>query len=234
MRREPDQPHDPSPDADNRTPEQAMDLDRDILITRIIDGEAGPEDWAAFKALAAREPSVWRDLAECQQDQADLALAVGDAARIADSIDLPMDEARSLRLAGRVRRAVSWGGWAMAAVVALAFMTQGRGSTPPGQGTTNTAGWRLPEGTIPVSTPDEAYDAYLELGRQQHRFVEEAPTPLLVETRLLQDGRLEVHYVRRVVERVTVRDLFEVGVGVDETGRAVPIRVRATRGEPPL
>lgn len=200
--------------------------DRDVLISRIIDGEATPEDWAAFKALAAREPSVWRDLAECQQDHADLSAAVADATRLADSIDLPVEEARSEQLSRRLRRAMSWGGWAVAAVVALAFTTRGTSTQTDGLH----AG--LGPSGITVSTPDQAYDAYMQLGREQERVVEEVPTRILVETRALQDGGFEVRYIRQILERVTVPSLYELGE--DETGRPVPIRVRGMVIEPPL
>ncbi len=207
----------------------AVAQDRDILISRIIDGEATPEDWAAFKALAAREPSVWRDLAECQQDHADLSSAVGSATRLADSIDLPVEEARSVQLSRRLRIATSWAGWAVAAVLVLAFTTQrgsGNGGSPDG----SYAG--LAPGFIPVSTPDQAYDAYMRLGREQERVVEEVPTRILVETRALQNGSFEIRYLRQILERVTVPSLYEFGE--DEAGRPVPIRVRGMVIEPPL
>lgn len=218
-------PRDPAP------PEAASDLlspaqDRDILISRIIDGEATPEDWAAFKALAAREPSVWRDLAECQQDHADLSSAVAQASRLADSIDLPLEEARSLQLSRRLRAAMSWGGWAIAAVVVLAFTTQ------RGTGSNSNVASLLPTPGITVNTPDQAYDAYLRLGREQDRVVEEVPTRILVETRALQNGSFEVRYIRQILERITVPDLYEFGE--DEAGRPVPIRVRGMVIEPPL
>jgi hypothetical protein len=211
------------------TPGSPAPTDADILITRIIDGEASPEDWAAFKALAARQPEVWRDLAECQQDHADLSAAVSAAWRIADSIDLPVEEARSAQLSRRVRGAMAWGGWAMAAAVALAFTTQrpaGNSAEPM------TAGPTLGPGVIPVSTPEQAYDAYLELGRQEELVLEEVPTRILVETRALDDGTVEVRYLRQILERVTVPSLYEFGQ--DEAGRPVPIRVRGRVVESPI
>jgi hypothetical protein len=211
-------------------PGSTVPTDADILITRIIDGEATPEDWAAFKALAARQPEVWRDLAECQQDHADLSAAVSAAWRIADSIDLPVEEARSAQLSRRVRGAMTWGGWAMAAAVALAFTTQRPNGTGSEEGLT--AGPALGPGVIPVSTSDQAYDAYLELGRQDNRVLEEVPTRILVETRALEDGTVEVRYLRQILERVTVPSLYEFGQ--DEAGRPVPIRVRGRVVEAPL
>lgn len=203
-------------------------LDRDVLISRIIDGEASPEDWAAFKALASREASVWRDLAECQQDHADLSTAVAEASAIADSIDLPVEEARSVRLGQRLRMAVGWGGWVAAAAVALAFST-GTGTGGSGEGS---AASLIPTGAIPVSTPEQAYDAYLRLGRAQDRVVEEVPARILIETRPLQSGGFQVRYIRQIVEQVNVPTLYEFGE--DEAGRPVPIRVRHRVVEPPL
>lgn len=203
--------------------------DADILVTRIIDGEASPEDWAAFKALAAGQPAIWRHLAECQQDHADLSAAVFAASRLADSIDLPAEEARSAQLSRRLRASLAWGGWGVAAAVALAFSTQ----RSPGAGAdASTAGPSFGPGVIPVSTPDQAYDAYLQLGRQQQRVVEEVPTRILVETRALPDGTFEVRYLRQILERANVPSLYEFGE--DETGRPVPIRIRGRVVEPPL
>ena len=62
-------------------------IDRDILLTRVLDGEATPEDWAAFRAMAACDPRVWTDLADTQQEQAELALARAEVVQMADEVD---------------------------------------------------------------------------------------------------------------------------------------------------
>ena len=55
-------------------------VDRDILISRVIDGEATPEDWTAMRAMAERDASIWGDLVAAQQDHAELCAIVSRAA----------------------------------------------------------------------------------------------------------------------------------------------------------
>src|SRR5205814_9542886 len=58
----------------------------------IVDGEAGAGDWHAFRSMAEREPSLWRELAEYQRDQSELSAVVASAIRIADDVEAPVHE----------------------------------------------------------------------------------------------------------------------------------------------
>ncbi len=194
-------------------------VDRDVLLSRVLDGEASPEDWQAFKALAARDQSVWHELAEAQQDLAELGHAVSEAVAIADSIDLPIEEHLGEGLAVRARRLATWGGWLAAAVVALAAMLGNPNSSP-------VAGAQQ-AGLLTGLSPDEALRAYFDKGREEGRVVGEMPERVVVQAEPTDEGRYEVLYIRQIVERAIVDDLYRFGA--DELGQAVPIRV-----EPPV
>ncbi|MFG0325788.1 MAG: hypothetical protein ACF8SC_00770 [Phycisphaerales bacterium JB037] len=200
-------------------------FDRDLLISRVIDGEASPEDWSAFRVLAARDASLWSELAAAQQDHADLRQGVEDAVRCADLVDAPFDRHAETIFHERLRVVASWGGWALAATLLLAF---GIGVLQPSQPLPagNTAGLvSLPEGATPVSTPEEAMDAYLDKGRRSGRVLHNEPGLVLVESRPLPDGSgVEVVYLRQILERAIVNDIYRLST--DEFGRRVPEPVR--------
>lgn len=96
-------------------------VDRDLLISRVVDDAASPGDWEQLRALADYDPSVWRELFEAQHAQAELAQAVQQAIAIADGIDAPVDLLRG-GYRFRLRQVSSWAGWAVAASVAIFWM----------------------------------------------------------------------------------------------------------------
>src|SRR5690606_10456044 len=95
----------------------------EAVISRLVDGEGSPEDWRAFRAMAEREPSLWRELAECQQDHAELCAAVKAAIAVADEVEVDVRSEMAGRFSERMRLVASWGGWAAAAAVVLAWAT---------------------------------------------------------------------------------------------------------------
>lgn len=203
-------------------------LDRDTLLTRIIDAEASAEDWAAFRAVAADEPEVWSELAEMQRQHDVLAGGLREAIAIADSIELPVHEHEAVRPVARIGTAVrngwSWGGWLAAAALLLAFtvgLPRGGvgglgGGNAPG---TQAAGFSL-------GTPEEALDRYIDLGRQTGAVVGQSPDFIVLESKPLDDGNgYEVVYLRQLIERREVRDLYRLGT--DELGNTVRVPVEA-------
>src|SRR5690606_30859566 len=96
-------------------------VERDVLIGRVVDGEATGADWAALEAAAQGDPGVWRDLALAQRDHAALAGAVGAAVGVAARVDLPIGGGSAGGGAPPAGRIGAWGGWAAAAAVALAW-----------------------------------------------------------------------------------------------------------------
>src|SRR5258705_9501274 len=75
---------------------------REVLLSRVVDGEATDGEWAEFRALADSElpieaSSSWRHLSKAQRSQALMSAAIGDELAAAERIEAP---ARGLRLIG--------------------------------------------------------------------------------------------------------------------------------------
>ncbi len=194
--------------------------DKDILISRVVDDEATAEDWAALKELAASDPGVWQDLAEAQYTSIGLGSAVQAAIAIADGVEAPVHEHIRARLTLRAGSAAKWGGWLAAAAVTLAWM----GAGMPGRERAGGSSANLLSG---AGSASDAFKQYLDLGKQSGQVVEEVPQLMLVETKPVQGGPgYEVYYIRQVLERAVVNELY--GLGQDEVGRAVRIRLDTT------
>ena len=202
--------------------------DKDILISRVVDDEATGEDWAALRELAERDPAVWRDLAQAQYTSIGLASAVEAAIEVADRVEPPVHEFIRAGLRWRSGAAAKWGGWAAAAAVTLAWA----GAGMPGRSGVSGAGL---DGAIPAAgSAADAFREYLDAGKRSGQVVEEVPQLILVETKPVSGGQgYEVFYLRQIVERAIVQDLY--GLGQDEAGRpariSLPTRVRL-RPEP--
>lgn len=198
-------------------------VDRDILITRVLDGEATPEDWAAFRAMAARDQAVWADLADAQQDRADLAAAVADAISIADHVEAPIHRHAGERLNARIKTGAAWLGWAAAAMVALAAFTGKLGTTPPTPGTDTQQA-----GLFRINSPEDAMQVYLDKGQETGSVLGEMPDRVLLRSEPLADGSgFAVFYVRQIVERQEVPQLFQLGT--NEAGQSVPVPIATPR-----
>jgi len=196
--------------------------DRDVLISRIVDQEATVEDWTHLRDLAQDDPEVWRDLAEAQLEQAGLAEAIRPVLDAAENVDVPNHEVASVRLTHRVRTALAWTGWAAAAAVLLAAIGLG--------------GVELPSSTEPASrasvmptdlgldSAEQALDRYLDLGRRENRVLGEIPERVVLHTAPVENGEgVEVIFLRQIVERRIVSDLYRSST--DEAGRSVPVPV---------
>jgi|GEM_PF-2098646 len=203
----------------------------DILISRIVDDEATAEDWAAFEGLASLEPEVWARLAREQRDASNLRRAVSSAIEIADSVALPIETAGLGAERAFARRFGPWVGWSMAAAVALAWLGVNRVSlfeNVPDPGV-NTAGF-----TMAPANADDALDRYRLVGEQEGRYLGELPK-VMVEARPMPDGtRIEVIYLRQLLEREVVGEMY--GLGHDDMGRTTPIPIEPTaiRASDPL
>ena len=187
----------------------------DILICRIVDREASDADWSEFELLAAGDPGAWGRLAVAEREHAALSAVVDEALLAADRVDLPRVTIEAThRFHARWR---AWGGWAVAALVALAWGTlQGvlpAAHTPGGQ----SAGLRFAN-----MSPDEAFDQYLTRGIEEGRVLAELPT-VMIEARPTDAGdAIEITIMRRVIERARVRGAYRVAT--DEAGeiRVIP------------
>ena len=216
----------------------------EILIGRVTDGEASPNDWAEIESIAGADPTVWHRLAASQRAHARVESAVEDAIAVAELIDAP-DMRRVRRpVIARVRE---YSGWALAAGLALALIVtlmnpgaivgvddepervadrgtgQGAGgasipygdSLPPGGAS---AGGLLTAESPADASPRALYDRYLHEGYEEGFVVREL-TPALHEVRALPGGGYELIIARGHVERRNVTDLKTYRVQEDEWGR---------------
>lgn len=205
----------------------------DLLISHVVDGESTAEQWRELEALAALEPRLWRDLAEAQRDAAALRSALRIAGDVADRVGLPAsvdapNERDSYEIHAyhhphlRFNRFGAWTGWLIAAMVMIVATIQyqtNRGSIAP------TDNAQLGGGIIPVSSADR-FNQYLEAGQKDGSVLGEVPGKMLVESRPAPSGQgFEVIYVRQVVERAIVPDLYKID-GTDDRGQATLARYR--------
>ncbi len=221
--------NDSNPSRDRMIESTSDHRDRDTLLTRIIDAEASAEDWAAFRAVAADEPEVWSELADMQRQHDVLAGGLREAISIADAIELPVHEHEAVRPVARIGAVVqngwSWGGWLAAAALLLAF-TVGlpRGGVGSGLGAGNAPGTQA--AGFSLGTPEEALDRYIDLGKQTGAVVGQSPDFIVLDSKPLEDGSgYEVVYLRQLIERREVRDLYRLGT--DELGNTVRVPVEA-------
>jgi hypothetical protein len=201
----------------------------DVLIGRVVDGEASSTDWEALERLASGDATVWERVGRAQRTHARLEREVEDAIAIAELIEAPSPRViAGQTLSMRIRQ---YGGWAAAAAVALAWVgLQRPGSTALMPNTGGTAGIA----SIPKLTADQALAQYVQAGQADGRVLGEMQ-PMLVSTRALGDGQgKEVWYVRPILERATVTDLNVLSVGLDEHGtpRYFPVPIAPEERRP--
>jgi hypothetical protein len=189
-------------------------VETDILISRVVDGEATDDDWAQLADRAANTPEVWRDAAEAQRDHASMRIVVGEAARRAERIDTPTpSRVPWVRVGG-------WAGWAVAAVITLVWAMRFVTPVPPEPGSVATPAGNPGPVVAPAPAPGTAADAmrqYLDAGPENATVVSEIPTKVLLESRPLPDGGYELLYLRQFLERAVVDDLYELN-GRNERG----------------
>ena len=197
------------------------DLRREILIGRVIDGEASPEDWDALRALAEQDPEIWSDLNRTQRQQELLCSVVTEVSSVADEIEIDdalVDPAPMVR---RVQLVGSWGGWAAAAALALFWAL---GINPLQSNTGGQVAGPFATGQ-PELTPDDALNRYLDTGREAGRVIREVPDRVVVRAAPLDGGQqVEVFYLRQILEREIVNQVYRETV--DEMGNQLTVPVR--------
>lgn len=202
---------------------------RDVLIGRIIDGEATGQDWAEFRQIAGDDESVFAEIAELQdlrKRTIDIVEQVGD---LADTIELPVHMHPKASPAHRLRTAGVWGGWAVAAMVALAWSIGLRPGDPIIFGDHNGAQAGIGNGVI--NSAGEALQKYLDLGKESGSVIGEMPTGIVLDKQPLTDGSgYEVVYVRPIIERVVVRDVYQQIQ--TETGQVQIVPAKITPASP--
>lgn len=198
-------------------------LDRDLVISRVIDARAGDAEWATLRQLATRDDSVWDDLAAARRDAGLLSAAMEPVTAAADRT--PMPRLKVSRGGGRIGGSFSFSrslGWAVAAamgVVALVQFNTNRLTTGIEHARPNLGG-------LSTRSADQALADYLEIGKQQGRVISEMPERIVLESRPNPSGEgYEVLYVRQLIERAVVQDLFRIGV--NEVGKKVYVPASA-------
>lgn len=209
-----------------------MKHDPDILISRVVDGVATQADWAGLEQEAQRSPHLWREVAIAQRHQLVLQQVVGEAVGVAERTELPssfatltqssMPAADPIGVRTRFARVATWGGWAAAATLALAFLSQKPVATNPGDSPLK-AGWDL-ESLRGALSSDQARSLYVDAGQREGTVLEEVPTKILINVVPSPDGEGgEVTYLRQFIERTKVNDLYQFSR--DELGNKTMVRM---------
>lgn len=247
---------------DQNNVEAREPVDRDLLISRVVDDAASAEDWQQLRALAEYDPSVWRELFEAQHAQAELSQAVQQAIAIADGVDAPTEELGGMSLRFRFRQAATWAGWAVAATVAVVWVApQLTGTTPSAPGANLAGAGPLITLDGPSSNdlnsnlfeaiPDDpgvgqgALAGDRGFGSDNFRAAStgasagteqlaEMPERVLLEVRPLPNGQVEVIYVRQLIEKSVMDegDLYQVKPDDAGINRTVPYRQRRPSSGP--
>ncbi len=195
----------------------------DLLISRVVDAEATGVEWDELSRHADRDRSVWRRLAECQRDQSSLREGVCAAIAGAANVEAPVHRVMAERLSGRTRIVATWGGWAAAAAILLGISLApklGLGTKQSGLQATLPG----PMSVVPAieTDPDAALAAYMKAGQAKGTVMGEMPTRVLVDSRPAAGGGYDVVYLRQIIERAHVPELFRQGT--DDLGRPAPVR----------
>lgn len=201
----------------------------DILISRVVDGVATGADLNELEGIGASQPSVWRELALAQRDQALLSQAVARVICVADAVGLPREvETHDERVSpgSRWKKASVWGGWAAAAAMALAFV----GANP--RAGTQQAGL-IPSMNVLKDglTADQAWELYEATGSREQRLIGVMPERVLIQATPSEDGK-SVHmvFLRQLIETKTVDQLYKPTV--TETGQCGVVPVDFLRDVP--
>lgn len=198
----------------------------EVLISRVVDGEASHRDWDELRALAEADAKVWRWLAETQRDHMSLARGVAAHVSCADRVDAPVDrvhaEAARARMQGRTRLAAAWAGWAAAAAIGLAAIGVRVGHPGGSASQAGLGGIGQAEQAV-LNDPTKLFDRYLTVGKEQGVVLGEIPTRTMLAAEPLPDGAgYRVTYSRQVIEQAIVPQLYQAGS--DELGRPAPVR----------
>ncbi len=186
----------------------------DILISRVIDGDATTGEWDELTALAAADPSVWRNLALSLREDKALIRAVNIDVAVADAIEL-REPGRHPAVRARLG---GWSGWVIAAMLGIAVVTRMLSPAP------TESGLEAVSNRAQFLSASDLLQAYLDQGRQEDLVIAEVPERVLIETRPVEaGGGYELIYLRQILERTVVPDLYRF-YGQDEMGRPTLVR----------
>lgn len=190
-------PHNSNDDADRN---ESVG-ESDVLIGRLIDGEASQHDAARFERMAEANPRLWRALALRQQDMATIASHVERQLHQAERIDLPEDAAGGEDSGPRRRRFpwfVAFSGWAAVIAIVAGWSLLQQRQLP--SALTHIVPAATNGQVSPPMSPDEHLREYLSAP-----FVLGEMAPTLLEVEELSDGRTAIRFLRRIEEVAFVK-----------------------------
>lgn len=199
-------------------------MERDILISRVVDGLASDGDWSSLERLGESDPTVWRELAVAQRQQAILFGAVDRELLAADRVDAPDLRPSVIKFPGATWK---WTGWAAAAAVGMMWIA-GRSTLNPTLPISTYD--KAPYGAsfMPVSLSSEDYlQQYIDRGRQDGVVVGQMDSKPVVELRPVQvEGgtAYDVVYARVILERTRLPNVYRLTT--DEFGSQIPVRAK--------
>ena len=200
-----------------------------LLVSRVIEPDATAKAWNELTAAAEADPSLWRQTVQTLRDHHAMTRAVDASIAIAEDVSttprtsrlahrLAVDSAPSERL-----QLLRFSGWAVAALVALAWVSGLSNVQPTGNG------YQAGTGSQVLSAAD-LFDRYLVQGRREGRVFDEVPEKILVQSRPSPTGdAVEVIFIRQILERMTLPDLYQYE-GQDESGRPTLVRFNQHTG----
>ena len=204
--------------------------DNELLVSRVIEPDATSKEWDELTAAAEADPQLWRRTVETLRDQQAITRAVNASVAIAQGVSSrpvsqPGGNVEVDRSPLGRPQLFRWSGWAVAALVALAWVSGL--SNFRSNGTMN-AGF-----VPPTLTAAEHLQNYYTQGRREGRVFDEVPEKILVQIRPSPTGDGdEIIYIRQILERTTFPGLYHYK-GEDESGRPTLVRFEAN-AKPPM
>ena len=183
-------------------PQEAVS-DGELSLSRIVDRSESLDDWARLEQVANRDSTLWRELALMLRDDCQARLAIEARIEPVAHVVIPAVPDSPLAITASTRS------WLLGAAAVFVFAL----------------GWLFgrPVDPRPATTdPAQMFADYLRTGTETGRIVEQLPSVTL-EVRPAANNKLEVIFVRRVIERATIEEAWQVGS--DEHGTPRPARV---------
>ncbi len=200
-----------------------------LLVSRVIEPDATAKAWDELTAAAEADPNLWRQTVQTLRDHHAFARAVDASVAVADDVSTtpPTSRLEHRPAVGPApserRQLLRWSGWAVAALVALAWVSGLNNVQPLGNG------YQAGTGSQVLSAAD-LLDRYLVQGRREGRVFDEVPEKILVQSRPSPTGdAVEVIFIRQILERMTLPDLYQYQ-GEDESGRPTLVRFNQHTG----
>ena len=193
---------------------------KDLPLSRIVDRIDVPEDWRRLRRAASVDETVYAELIDWLEQDAELRAATHRIVAVADQVELQSVPAGTLPHGLRVflhGPLFGMTGWLAAALLAVFWLgDQLASDAPPAAPRTTPLELLSADGGLFAAGPsDETVDR-----AALARAFPELP-PILVRAEPLESGGYDVVWMRRTFEQASVPELF--GVAYDEYGEATPV-----------